>query len=265
MSWIYVNCEVAPAELGAAVNGARAMGWAGFHRSIPHKVAVIEHLDELGRSATLIGAVNTVVRRGDAIVGENTDGLGFVSALTGVMDIVGASLVILGAGGAARAVAVESALAGAERITVVSRRLEPAQSLVETIERETVAIARAVRWGDDLALGTADLLVNATPVGMAPDVAEIPEIDLQNLDPASVVADLVPNPAKTDFLAAAEAMGHAVLDGTGMLVNQAIESVRLWSGKELDSTVMRAALEEALGIPSDVGGRTSASGAVAQE
>ena len=125
----YLNCEVAPEALGDAVRGARAMGWAGFNCSIPHKVAVIEHLDGLGESAAVIGAVNCVVERDGRWIGENTDGQGFMEALRTVVDPAGRSLVILGAGGAARAIAVEAALAGAASITVVNRGRERGEEL----------------------------------------------------------------------------------------------------------------------------------------
>ena len=117
----YINCEVAPADLADAVRGAKAMGWLGFNCSIPHKVAVIAHLDELGQSAATIGAVNCVVRRGARLVGENTDGKGFVESLRTLVDPAGKKLTLFGAGGAARAIAVESALAGASAITIVNR------------------------------------------------------------------------------------------------------------------------------------------------
>src|SRR5215218_9714824 len=117
----YINCEVGPAALADAVRGARAMGWAGFNCSIPHKVAVIEHLDGLAESAAVIGAVNCAVRRDGAYVGENTDGQGFLTALRSVTDPRGKSVVVFGAGGAARAIAVEAALAGARRVTIVNR------------------------------------------------------------------------------------------------------------------------------------------------
>ena len=121
LDWRYLNCEVAPEGLADAVRGARAMGWMGFNCSIPHKVAVIEHLDGLGESASIIGAVNTVVRRGDRLIGENTDGKGFVAALGEIADPRGKRVVLLGAGGAARAVGVEMALAGAAEVTVLIR------------------------------------------------------------------------------------------------------------------------------------------------
>ena len=108
----YINCEVAPAALGDAARGARAMGWRGFNCSIPHKVAIIAHLDGLGESAATIGAVNCAVRRGDKMIGENTDGVGFMESLRTLVDPMGKSIVVFGAGGAARAIAVELALAG---------------------------------------------------------------------------------------------------------------------------------------------------------
>src|SRR5256885_4571200 len=102
----YLNCEVAPDALGDAVRGARAMGWAGFNCSIPHKVAVLAHLDSVADSAAVIGAVNCVVRRGDHLVGENTDGQGFLTSLRTLVDPAGQRIVLFGAGGAARAIAV---------------------------------------------------------------------------------------------------------------------------------------------------------------
>ena len=118
LAWRYLTIEVDPANLGDAVRGARAMGFAGFNCTIPHKVAVIQHLDGLGESASLMGAVNCVVRRGDKLIGENTDGKGFVTALRELTDPKGKRVVMFGAGGAARAIGVEMALAGAKQITL---------------------------------------------------------------------------------------------------------------------------------------------------
>jgi shikimate dehydrogenase len=142
----YLNCEVAPEALGDAVRGARAMGWAGFNCSIPHKVAVIQHLDGLGDSPAVIGAVNCVVRRNRRLIGENTDGQGFLTALRTVVDPTGRSLVIFGAGGAARAIAVEAALAGAGPITIVNRDQQRGAELVALLNENTPADAELVRW-----------------------------------------------------------------------------------------------------------------------
>src|SRR5262245_21995702 len=120
LDWRYLTIDVAPADLAAAVAGARAMGFRGFHCTIPHKVAVVALLDRLGGSADLIGAVNTVVSRDGELVGENTDGRGFLDALRRLLDPRDRCIVILGAGGAARAIAVELLLAGAAELTVVN-------------------------------------------------------------------------------------------------------------------------------------------------
>jgi shikimate dehydrogenase len=241
----YVNCEVAPAALGDAVRGARAMGWAGFNCSIPHKVAVIEHLDGLADSASVIGAVNCVVRRDDRYVGENTDGQGFVAALRTVADPAGRSLVVFGAGGAARAIAVEAALAGAASITIVNRDRGRGSKLVALLRERTPARAELVAWSGPYGVPEAtDIVVNATSVGLFPDVDARIDIDLDALRPHMVVADVIPNPPRTALIREAEARGCTVLDGLGMLVNQGVIGIRHWTGVDPDPAVMRRTLEE---------------------
>ncbi len=174
----YVNCEVAPDGLGDAVRGARAMGWVGFNCSIPHKVAIIEHLDGLAESAALIGAVNCVVDRDGRLIGENTDGKGFVTSLRTAIDPAGTSIVLFGAGGAARAIAVESALAGAARITVVNRNPARGTELVDLLNERTSARAELVVWDGTYRVpeGT-DIVVNATSIGLFPDVDARLDVD----------------------------------------------------------------------------------------
>ena len=240
----YLNCEVAPDGLGDAVRGARAMGWAGFNCSIPHKVAVVGHLDGLADSAAVIGAVNTVVRRDGRYIGENTDGQGFLASLRTVADPAGASLVVLGAGGAARAIAVESALAGARSITIVNRDHARGLELAALIAERTPAEAELVDWRGPFAVpdGT-DIVVNATPVGLFPDVDARVDLDHESLRPGMVVADVIPNPPRTHLIRDAEARGCTVLDGLGMLVGQGAVAIRHWTGVDPDRAVMRRALE----------------------
>jgi len=167
----YINCEVSPGRLADAVRGARAMGWIGFNCSIPHKVAVIEHLDGLGDSATVIGAVNCAVRRGEKFIGENTDGKGFLRSLQQVVDPAGRQVVMFGAGGAARAIGVELALAGAARITVVNRGESRGRTLVDLLNRKTKTEAElVVQCGVYKVLAAADIVVNATSIGLYPDI-----------------------------------------------------------------------------------------------
>lgn len=239
----YLNCEVAPADLAAAVAGARAMGWVGFNCSIPHKITVIDHLDRLAPSAEIIGAVNCVVREGAELVGHNVDGQGFLESVRSVVDPVGARVAILGAGGAARAIAVELALAGAAEIVVVSRRPEQGDVLAGLVAARTPARGTSVRWDSQWAAPKdLDLLVNATQVGLFPDTSA-PAVDLDALD-ATVVADVIPNPPTTTFLSAARGLGLTTLDGLGMLVNQGARAIQLWTGVDPDRSVMRYRLAE---------------------
>jgi shikimate dehydrogenase len=242
----YINCEVPPELLGDAVSGARAMGWAGFNLSIPHKVAVIAHLDRLGESAEIIGAVNCVVHRPRGeLVGENTDGQGFLSALRTVVDPAGKTIVLFGAGGAARAIAVETALAGAASITVVNRDRSRGEELAQLIDERTPAAAQLVTWDRRYTVppGT-DIVVNATSIGLPPDIDGRLNVDPDSLLPGMVVADVIPNPPNTALLRDARERGCTTLDGLGMLINQGVISVRHWTGVDPDPTVMRDTLEE---------------------
>jgi shikimate dehydrogenase len=245
----YLNCEVAPDALGDAVRGARAMGWAGFNCSIPHKVAVLEHVDRLAPSAELIGAVNCVVARDGELIGENTDGQGFLASLRKLIDPSGQELVLFGAGGAARAIAVESALAGAALITVVNRDRDRGAQLVSLLRTHTAASAELVVWDRPYRLpDSTSVVVNATSIGLAPDADARLEIEFDSLAPDMVVADVIPNPPRTALLRDAQVRGCVTLDGLGMLVNQAVLGIEHWTGIAAEPSVMRAALEEALDL-----------------
>jgi shikimate dehydrogenase len=221
------------------------MGWVGFNCSLPHKVAVIEHLDGLADSAAVIGAVNCVVRRDGRFIGENTDGQGFLTALRTVADPAGKSLVVFGAGGAARAIAVESALAGATTITIVNRDHTRGAELVALLNERTPAHAELVVWDGAYSVPDGiDIVVNATSVGLFPDLDARLALELDSLHPELVVADVIPNPPRTRLIRDAERRGCTVLDGLGMLVNQGVIGIKHWTGVDPDPAVMRAKLEE---------------------
>lgn len=248
----YINCEVAPGDLPAAVAGAVAMGWLGFNCSIPHKVAVVTLLDDLAPSAAIIGAVNTVIIRDGRLTGENTDGQGFLASLRATIDPAGRRIVILGAGGAARAIAVECALAGAADITIVNRDPGRGETLAELVSTKTPAAAQYTPWTAQFPLPErADIVINATSVGFAPDAAAMPDVDVRTLRAPMVVADVVANPPHTRWLQAAEAAGCQTISGLGMLVNQACINARLWTGVDLDPAVMRRELIRLFGLPPD--------------
>lgn len=243
----YINCEVTPERLGDAVKGARAMGWIGFNCSIPHKVAVIEHLDGLGESAAVMGAVNCAVRRGDGFIGENTDGKGFLQSLRTVTDPKGKTVVMFGAGGAARAIGVELAFAGAKRIIIVNRSAERGRGLADLLNSRTAAQAELVtgtaayRMPDD-----AEILVNATSIGLYPDVDGRINLDVSSLRPGLIVADVITNPPRSPLIRDAEARGCRTLDGLGMVVNQGVIGIKYWTGIDVDPGIMRRTLEELL-------------------
>jgi shikimate dehydrogenase len=241
----YINCEVAAENLADAVRGATAMGWIGFNCSLPHKVAVIELLDELAESAQLIGAVNCAVRRDGRWIGENTDGQGFLGSLGTLAEPAGQRVLILGAGGAARAIAVELALAGAAGIWVANRSLAKAAEIADLLTAETSTACTAVEWRQELTVpASATVVVNATSLGL-PGSGDVP-LSFDVIPMGLVVCDVIPNPPDTSFLERARQAGARTLDGRGMLLNQGAINIELWTGVDPDRVVMGKALDEAI-------------------
>jgi shikimate dehydrogenase len=248
LDWRYLTCEVPPEKLADAMQGIRALGFKGANFTIPHKVAVIPFLDSLSPAAEVMGAVNCMNRVGDKLVGENTDGKGFCQSLRGACDPAGLEIVIFGAGGAARAIAVELALAGASQITVVNREPGRGQALAELLSARTGAQAQFVALDGEYSIPeSAAIFINATSVGLGDDGARLP-VAAESLRPELIVADVVFNPPQTWLIRTAADRGCRTIDGLGMLVNQAVISFKIWTGREPDANVMRDALEEFLEI-----------------
>jgi shikimate dehydrogenase len=245
LDWRYLTIQVEKDDLANAVRGARAMGFRGFNCTIPHKVAVIPYLDDLGESAAVMGAVNCVVRRGELLVGENTDGKGFLEGLRPLADPRGKRVVVFGAGGAARAITVELALAGATSLVVVNRSESRGAELVDLLVGKVKADARLVVWKDDFRVPDGvDIVVNATSIGLFPDVNARLSLDPSTLKPGMIVADVIPNPPRTRLVRDAEERGCKVIDGLAMLVNQGVIGIKHWTGIDPDPAVMRKALED---------------------
>jgi len=247
----YINCEVHPDKLGDAVRGARAMGWLGFNCSMPHKVKVIDHLDGLGQSAAVMGAVNCAVMRDGKLIGENTDGKGFLQSLRQVVDPEGKSIVMFGAGGAARAIAVELAFAGAKKILIVNRDDKRGRDLADLLNSKTKITASNTSLSGSNAAGSGgvrvpdgtDIVVNATSIGLYPDVdAQVP-LSFDSLKPNMVIADVIVNPPRTNLIRDAQARGCKVIDGLGMVVNQGVIGIKYWTGVDVDAGVMRKTVE----------------------
>jgi shikimate dehydrogenase len=241
----YVPLAVAPDRLGQALRALPALGFRGVNLTIPHKEPALAVVDRITPAAARIGAVNTVIVGPDGLLGDNTDGYGFMASLA-----AGAPgwrawdgpAVLLGAGGAARAIAVALIDAGAPELRLVNRTQERTEALagqIGDIAREHGAALAVLPWQHRDALVGASLLVNTTSLGMT---GQPPlEIDLQGLPRAALVTDIVYSPLETGLLAAARARGHAVIDGLGMLLHQARPGFRAWFGVDPEvSEALRA-------------------------
>jgi shikimate dehydrogenase len=247
LQWRYLTIEVKPESLPDAIRGVRALGMMGVNLTITHKVAVLPLLDEISRDAAIIGAVNTVRRAGDKLIGENTDGKGFLRGVReqAGIDPAGKNILVLGAGGAARAITVELALAGAGRITVWNRSAERGEALCRDLEQRTSANAHFVPWCGTYPVGPdVDILVNATSIGLFPDTGAMPDVDFKNARRDLLVCDVVPNPPETRMIKTARALGFKTLTGLPMLVYQGAIGFEMWTGRKAPEHAMRTALEE---------------------
>ena len=246
LDWRYLDIRVRAADLEAAVKAARLFEFGGFNCTIPHKIAVLPLLDGLEPSARISGACNTVVREPDGrLIGSNTDGSGFVWSIRDEgIDPSGLDVVILGAGGAARAVAVSLALAGAKRVTIANRTAPHREELVGILDAKTDVEAVALQWEGTLAVPPCDVLVDCTPVGMGTGLAAeaLVDVDLTGLASDTVVCDLNPETSDSAFLRMAAARGHRTLDGLGMLARQGAAGFEAWTGAKAPLQVMVEAL-----------------------
>jgi shikimate dehydrogenase len=247
LDWVYVAFEVPEGAAGMAVGGMRSLGIEGLSVTMPHKAAVIGALDVLTPDAESLGAVNCISRDGPGLLGDNTDGIGFLDALRideGV-DPAGMRCVVVGAGGAGRAVARALGGAGAAEVVVVNRSPEPAV-------RAAALAGPTGRVGTAEAVDAADLVVNATPLGMGVVVTtsgdgEPLPVDPERLGAGQLVVDLVYHPATTPLLAAARQRGAATANGLGMLIHQAAHAFRRWTGEDPPLEAMSAAAVANLG------------------
>lgn len=250
LDYRYITMLVKEGDLGAAMNGLKAMNIRGINLTIPHKVKVLEYLDELSPAAEIIGAVNMVVNNDGKLWGENTDGKGFLTALTkeGV-SVQGKNVAILGAGGAARAIGVECALAGATHITIANIVKEQGEELVDLINNRTTAKADFVFWDQafEVPAGT-DIFINATSVGLYPNVNDKPNVAYDTVTSNMVVSDVIFNDPNTLFLQEAAKRGAKTVNGLGMLANQAAMNFTLWTGKEAPVALMEQVLKDEFGL-----------------
>lgn len=246
LNYRYLTVKVLPEDLGKAMDSVRIFGMKGINLTMPHKIKVLPYLDELSPAAKIIGAVNTVIQKDGKLYGENTDGKGFVTALKNSGETLeGKKVTILGAGGAARAIAVECALNGAVHINIINRSAEKGEELASLIQSETDSSAQYLTWDSSMKIpADTQILINATSIGFSPNVTDKPDIDYSTITNQMCVCDVIFNPAETIFLKTAAANGAKIVTGLGMLVQQAALNFTLWTGVEAPVDVMEEALKK---------------------
>lgn len=250
LNYVYVPFRVRTGKLREAIEGLKALGVVGVNVTIPHKEGALELADEASEEARLIGAANTLTFKGESVIADNTDGRGFLMALEAAGIEVPREVLVLGAGGTARAVTVALARRGVERLTIANRTLSRAEELAESLRKSFPALrVNAIPLERDAlrqAVEGSGLLVNTTSVGMRQDDPML--IDPEWLHPGLAVYDVIYTPPKTKLVEEAERKGLKCAGGTDMLVFQGAISFEIWTGRRAPIDTMRSALLKALGL-----------------
>ena len=232
----YVCFDVEEDQVEAAVKGIRALGIVGSNVTIPYKIKVMDYLDEIDPNAAIIGAVNTIKNDNGKLIGYNTDGVGFVkSVIEAGHTLKGKTVMVLGAGGASRAITVELAAAGVNKLIICNNTLAKAKQLGEQIKERFTKVSIQIESLNmtESDLQGVDFLINTTPVGMSKQKDSCPIDEAISPPKGLVVCDIVYTPHDTKLLLWAKVNGLQVVHGIGMLINQAVHSFYLWTGKEV--------------------------------
>lgn len=248
LHWQFWKNDIAnEADLARAVAALRPLGYSGMCITVPYKVAVIPLLDGVDDDVNAIGAANYITIEAGRLIGHNNDGKGVVKAIEKLAPLQGQRVVMLGAGGAGRAMAVEIAWAGASQLTLITRREEQGREVAERVLQASGVPCDWQPWQEPLRLpeGTT-LLMNATHLGCAPELASLP-LDWQTVEPSCLAVDVITNPRITPFLAQARDRGCRTVDGVEMLVQLAMQIFERWTGIQPEEAVFQRAVAEALG------------------
>lgn len=247
LPYFYVPFQVAPEKLGQAVDSIRTLGIQGINITIPHKESVMQYLDKISHEAKLIGAVNTIKNENGKLIGYNTDGRGFVASIKEDFDVMpkGKSFIILGAGGAARAIAIQLAIEGCSKIIIANRSLSKAKNIAENINANVPScIAEAVELNSSILVSGADMLINTTSIGMKKEDQSI--VDPELLSAIPMVSDIIYNPPDTPLLKEARKRNAQAANGINMLVFQGAIAFEIWTGVTPPIKTMRSALDNEL-------------------
>lgn len=244
LDFIYIPFRVEPQHLEQAVNGLKALNFEGFNVTIPYKQEILKYINEVSKEALMMGAVNTIKNINGKLYGYNTDAEGFVRSFkeeagTGFK---GKVVSIIGAGGAARAMAVKIAIGEAEKIYIINRTLSSAEDIADIINKNISAVAFGLSVQDKKAAGLiseSDIVINTTSVGMIPEVDKSPVSGEAEFSSNQIVYDVIYNPTKTRFLSEAEKKGCKIINGLGMLFYQGVTAYEIWTGVKLSDDFIR--------------------------
>ncbi len=246
MDYVYTAFDVDSNNLKEAIDGARALNIKGFNVTIPHKIEVMKYLAEIDEIASLIGAVNTIDFKD--LKGYNTDGIGAIKAIGEVTNVKNKNIVIVGAGGASRAISFYLAKYGADSLTILNRNVDKAQGLASDVLSSGLIDDVESNSIDSMDLTDADILINTTPVGMHPNVDDTPIALAGDMHEDLVVFDAVYNPNETGLLKEAVKASAKPVYGIKMLLYQGAESFEIWTGKKAPVDAMGEALIKTLGL-----------------
>lgn len=248
LDYAYIAMPIAPENLKTAIEGLKAINFSGFNVTIPHKVTIMQYLDEIDDTAKFIGAVNTVKIENNKLYGYNTDVIGFINPLLKEGFILkDKTVVIFGAGGASRAIICGLIQQKVAHIVLGVRNQAKGEKLANSFKH--LIDITAYDWHDEAFtkyLAKADLLVNTTPLGMFPNVDSVVPVEWEKVKPNAFVYDIVYTPVKTKFLQEAQSYGHKILNGEKMLAEQGAASLYYWTGEKVDVDIMVKALREYL-------------------
>lgn len=242
----YVPLHIVPDQLEEAISAIRTLGFRGVNVTVPHKVKVMEFLDEVDEGAKAIGAVNTIVNDNGRLIGYNTDGIGYLRSLKeeAVSEIKGRRIVVIGAGGAARGIIHALLAERPESVVIANRTVGSAERLCAEWNNLGQLIACGIHEVDSH-LASSDIIINTTSVGMSPNIDEVP-ISPELLPEGAVVSDLIYNPLRTKLLQEAEQRGCRIHSGLGMFIYQGAYAFEYWTGQPAPIAAMRQAVIEVL-------------------
>lgn len=249
LDYAYVPFHVKREKLEAAITGAKALDIKGLNVTIPHKIDVMQYMDAIDDTAELIGAVNTI-KFDDEIKGYNTDGLGAIRGIEELTPLKGKKIVILGAGGASRAISFQAILSGAGQVLIANRTADKALKLAENLKDNLKADVNVINLGEELReeLTDSDILINTTPVGMYPNIDQKPLVTSNMMHKELIVNDVIYNPLETGIIKEANRAGAKTISGLKMLIYQGIESFKIWTGREPPVKIFEDAISEEVPI-----------------